>query len=273
MNEILFSILAGIIQGLTEFLPVSSSGHLVVFHDLFGFEFVNNLAFDAILHLGTLAAILGVFLPEFWRYFLAGLQSLKKWDLRNNKEQLLAWYILVATMPVAIIGLLFGDFIESALRNLTLVGIMLIVFGILLYLADGYSAKVKTISQLSFFDSLLVGLAQVLALVPGVSRSGITIIAGLSRKLNRPEAARFSFLISAPIILGAGAKKIFDLTAAASLNSADLAALALGFIASAATGYLVIKFFLKFLQSHSLKVFAVYRIILGILILSILFFK
>jgi len=271
MIDIIYSIIAGIVQGLTEFLPVSSSGHLVVLHDFLKFDFIDNLAFDVVLHLGTLFALVIFFWSDILKYLRAFFQSLAKWNLRNDVNQRLAWYILIATFPAAIAGYFFENGIELFFRQTSLVAAMLIVVGVLLYLADRFSARIKTIDQLSFSSSLLIGIAQAIALIPGVSRSGITIIAGLTQKLNRESAARFSFLLSIPIVFGAGAKKVFDLFTSQSISSSDVVVLILGFLSSVIVGYFCIKYFLRFLQSHSLSVFVYYRIVLGLLIFTLLF--
>lgn len=268
--DILYSIIAGVIQGLTEFLPISSSGHLVLFHDFLNFDLPDNLAFDVVLHLGTLVALLIFFWSEIWKYFLAWLQSFINWDLKANINQRLAWYILVATLPAAVVGYFLEEQIENSFRQPILVAFMLIIFGVILYLADRFFRQEKVINQLKLNNSLVIGFFQILALIPGVSRSGITIIAGLSQKLKRDQAAEFAFLIAIPIIFGAGLKKALDLFNAGTVAGSEFFILTLGFLFSAFTGYLCIKYFLKFLQSHSLTVFAYYRIILGILILIFL---
>lgn len=271
--DIFYSILAGIIQGLTEFLPISSSGHLVLFHDFLGFDFIDNLAFDAVLHLGTLAALLIFFFHELTGYLKAWLQSFYKWNLKGDVKQRLAWYLFIATLPAVLAGYFLEDLIENFFRNPCLVAWMLIIFGLLLYFADRYFKKSKSMDELKFGSSLLIGIFQALALIPGVSRSGITIIAGLSQKLKREQAAHFSFILAAPIVFGAGAKKILDLITEQTVGGSDWIVLTLGFLTSAIVGYFCIKYFLEFLKSHSLRVFACYRIVLGILILMILFFR
>lgn len=270
MFEILLSIFAGILQGVTEFLPISSSGHLILFHEYFKINFPDTLAFDVVLHLGTLIALLLYFFDDVKKYLVAWFQSIVKPDLKNNKEQLLAWYLFLATLPAAIIGFYFEQIVEVYLRNSIIVAIMLIAFGILLYLADTFFQKSKKITELSLRGALIIGLAQALALIPGVSRSGITIIAGLSQKLQREQAAKFSFLLSIPIVFGAGLKKLLDLQ---QIDANQVFILVIGFTASAVVGYFVIKYFLKFLQSHSLKIFAYYRIALGLVILTALLFN
>ena len=267
--EIIYSIIAGVIQGLTEFLPISSSGHLVLFHDFLGFDFVDNLSFDVVLHLGTLVALVLFFWRDISDYAKAWLQSFTAWDLKNNIRQRLAWYILIATLPAAIVGYFLEEPIENVFRDSFLVAAMLIGFGVILYLADRFSAKSAGIEQLNLKSSFLIGIGQAIALIPGVSRSGITIIAGLSQKLNREASARFSFLLSIPIVFAAGLKKMLGLSNHP-LENFDMILLSVGFLASAITGYLCIKYFLQFLQKHSLKVFAYYRIILGIIIIFLL---
>ncbi|MAF13947.1 MAG: undecaprenyl-diphosphatase UppP [Parcubacteria group bacterium] len=269
-----FSILAGIIQGLTEFLPISSSGHLVLFHDFFRFDFPDALAFDVVLHLGTLLALIIYFAFDIAKYFTAWLTSFVKWDFRADVNKRLAWFLFFGTIPAAVAGFYLEDQIDNFFRQPMSVAVMLIVFGIFLYLADRFFKQFKTINELSFANALVIGIFQVLALVPGVSRSGITIIAGLSQRLKRQDAARFSFLLAIPIIFGAGLKKSIDFFSTGNILANDLIILAVGFISSAITGYIAIRFFLKFLENHSLKAFAVYRVVLGfVIIFIILFFK
>ncbi|MDX9893316.1 MAG: undecaprenyl-diphosphatase UppP [Patescibacteria group bacterium] len=269
-----YSIFAGIIQGLTEFLPVSSSGHLVLFHDFLGFDFPDQVAFDVVLHLGTLVALLLFFHRDVIKYLLAFFRSLYQWRLKQDVDQRLAWYLFLATIPAGIFGYWFESEIETIFRSPVIVAWMLIIVGLLLYFADSFFKKEKDIEQLTFMNAMNIGLAQALALVPGVSRSGITIITGLSQKLKRDQAARFSFLLSMPIVFAAGLKKTVDLVVESGLQSVDYLILILGFVSSAVTGYFCIKYFLRFLRDHSLTVFVFYRIVLGLVILiAILFFK
>jgi undecaprenyl-diphosphatase len=268
---ILYSIIAGIIQGLTEFLPISSSGHLVILHDFFNFDFVDNLAFDVILHLGTLTALLLFFWQKILKYFFAFWQSFYHWDLKNNLDQRLAWYLILANIPAFLVGYFGQELIATVFRQTFLVALMLIVFGLILYFADQYLTGSRGIQQITGRNSLVIGLAQALALIPGVSRSGITIIASLSQKLNRVAAAEFSFLLAVPIVFAASFKKVFDLIVSQTVNFSELTVLLSGFLAAVFTGYFCIKYFLRFLQNHSLKVFAYYRIALGIVILLYLY--
>jgi undecaprenyl-diphosphatase len=268
MSDIILSILAGAIQGLTEFLPISSSGHLVLFHEIFNFNFPDKIAFDVVLHLGTLLALLLFFYKDIITLLVAWLGSFKRWDITNNTDQRLSWLLILGTIPAGLAGFFLEDIIENVFRNMVSVGAMLIFFGVLLYLADKFSAKKIEIKELKTLDVLIVGVAQVLALIPGVSRSGITIIAGLSRNLKRDQAAKFSFLLSIPIIAAAGLKKMADLILAGGVAFADYPVLIAGFISSVVVGYFCIKYFLKFVQKHSLAVFAVYRVVLGLLVIG-----
>lgn len=267
-----FSILAGIIQGLTEFLPISSSGHLVLFHEFFpdlglsasGGKLPDDLVFDVALHLGTLLALVWFFYKDIEKIFRGFFSSLANWNLANNFNQRLAWLIIIGTIPAVIAGYFFEDFISNNLRSSYLVALMFIIVAILFWLFEKYSVRQKDLQAMSKFDALLVGLAQLIALIPGVSRSGITIIAGLGRQLKREEAARFSFLLSVPVVFGAGLKKLIGLER---LAAGDFFILLLGFLASAITGYFSIKYLLKYLSRHSLNIFAWYRLIIGCLIL------
>ena len=265
LQQILQSLVAGALQGLTEFLPISSSGHLLILHELLNFNFVDDLAFDVVLHLGTLLA-LALF---FWRDVATYAAALLQPPSHQDENQRLAWYLVFATLPAAAAGYFFESIIETALRSTTIVALMLIGVGALLYAVDRYAPKIKAMNHLTLGGALFIGCAQALALIPGVSRSGITIIAGLSQKLNRAAAARFSFLLSMPIVLGAGLKKTIELFSSQTLELAQLQALGVGFLSSAIIGYLVIRYFLRFVERHSLAVFAYYRILLGILLLLI----
>lgn len=264
--QFIYSIILGIIQGLTEFLPISSSGHLVIFHDILKFELTDNLAFDAALHLGTLLALIIFFGPEIRKYLGGFFRSFKNWNLKEDINQRLAWYIFLSSIPAGIVGYFFEDFIKEYFRSVFLVSLMLILVGILFILFERIFKKIKNLEELSLKNSLIIGFFQVLAFIPGVSRSGITIIAGLSQKLKREVAARFSFLLGIPVILGAGIKKIIDLS---SLNiaSGEILLIILGSLSATLTGYFCIKFLLGYLQNHSLNIFAVYRIILGLILI------
>ncbi|MFA5020956.1 MAG: undecaprenyl-diphosphatase UppP [Patescibacteria group bacterium] len=258
------AILAGAIQGLTEFIPVSSTAHLVIFHDLLGFNLPDNLAFDAILHLGTFFALLAFFWREVWNLIKGFFASLTNWNLKNDFNQRLAWLILIGSIPAVIAGFLLNDLIDQYLHNgrlaIIVIAVALILVALLFWLAEKYAKQIDGLKELTWQKSLLVGLAQALALIPGVSRSGLTIIAGLGQKLKREEAAKFSFLLSMPIIFGAGAKSLLQVGFDQNINWLLLAC---GFLSALIFGYLAVRFLLKYLNSHSLSAFAWYRVILA----------
>ncbi len=253
MNYFL-AILAGSVQGLTEFLPVSSTGHLIIFEKIFGIsqqEF--GLAFDASLHLGTLAAILIFFYKDY----------IKLLSFKNS--QLLK--LIVATIPAAIFGLLFESKIESSFRELWLIGVALIVFSFVIIAAEAIGKKLKSRDKLTKVDAFVIGLFQSLALIPGVSRSGSTIAAGLFLGLKREEAAKFAFILSGPIVAGAGLKKFLEVST--HVSATDFGFFIVGIVSSAIFGFLTIKYFLKYLSSANLYPFVVYRLVLGIILLLV----
>ena len=253
MNYLL-ALLAGAVQGLTEFLPISSTGHLIIFEKIFNISQTEfGLAFDASLHLGTLLAIAIFFFRDY----------LKVFSLKNQ----LFIKLIIGTIPAAIAGLFLETAIESQFRQLWVVGLGLILFSLVIILAEKFGPMVKKEKDVTLTNSLIIGLFQSLALIPGVSRSGSTISGGLFLGLKRDEAARFAFLLSGPIIAGAGAKKFLDVaTSSISLN--DLSFFIIGIISSAIFGYLTIKYFLKYLSTSTLYPFVIYRVIVGLLLLS-----
>jgi len=252
--SILQAVLMGIIQGLGEFLPISSSGHLVLAPWLFDWE-VPGLTFDIALHMGTLVAVLLYFWKDWVSLFKAALFG---GDQDNRK---IFWFLVFASLPAAIVGILFEDIIENALRSPLIVGVMLIAFGILLNYADK-NRQVKKLDSMTLSDALFIGAAQAIALVPGVSRSGVTITAARLFSYTREEAARFSFLLSTPVIFGAGVLKMTH------LNPSEISLpFIMGVLASAIVGLLCISFLLQFIKRSSFKIFVVYRIILGTVII------
>lgn len=245
----LLAILAGAVQGLTEFLPVSSTGHLVILENLFGISQESfGLAFDASLHLGTLAAILLFFHQDYLAVF-------------KNKLYL---KLTIGTIPAVFFGLLLESYIEASFRQLTIVGIALIAFSLVMVLAEKLGKKKSR--ETNIFGALLIGLFQAMALIPGISRSGATISAGLFLGLKREEAARFAFMLSGPIVAGAGLKKFIDTAASANL-SINLDFFIIGIISSAVFGYLTIKYFLRYLAAKTLYPFVVYRVVLGLILI------
>jgi len=273
MIDYLSAVFLGLVQGLTEFLPISSSGHLVILHNVLPLELHDDLSFDVILHFGTLVALLIYFYKDIITYFSAFFKGLISSDLRNNECQKIAWFILIAALPAGLFGFLLEDKAESIFRSPILVGLMLILVGFLFLVIEKSSEKIKDIKEMGFFSALIIGFAQALALIPGVSRSGITILAGLTLKLKREAAAKFSFLLSIPVIFGAVIKRVADFIFQ-DVTSHELKIYTLGFAISFISGYLTIRFLLNYLRKHPLNIFAYYRFILGVgVILYFLFIR
>ncbi|HEX3031545.1 MAG TPA: undecaprenyl-diphosphatase UppP [Bacillota bacterium] len=252
------ALVYGVVQGLGEFLPISSSAHLIVAPWLFGWK-DPGLAFDVALHLGTLAAVVVFFWREWIRLLRAGLKG------AGTNDGKLFWYLVIATIPGALIGKLLEDQAESAFRNPGLIGAMLIIMGIILYVVDKRGGKEVTIENIGFTRSLLIGLSQAVAIIPGVSRSGITMSTGLLTGLTRESTARFSFLLSTPIILGAGLLKIKDLFN----GQIDTFPFMVGIVTSAVVGLLSIKFLLDYLRTKGFGIFVWYRLAFGALLISL----
>lgn len=272
--ELLKAILLGAVQGVTEFLPISSTGHLILFEKILGVSQEKyGLTFDAALHLGTLFAILWFFKNEWLKFFTSILRIIKVRRI-VTKEDKLVGLLVIGTIPAVLIGLLLEDTIDTLFRSPTLVAVSLILFSGVLHCVEKIGKKQKEIGSLNKFDGLFIGTAQAIALTPGVSRSGITIAAGMWRGLKREQSARFAFLLSAPIVAGAGGKKIIDafqLFVGGGLTTFEVLFFATGMISAAVFGYLTIKYFLKYISSHSLYPFIVYRVVLGLVILGMTF--
>ena len=261
-------IVLAIIQGLTEFLPVSSSGHLIVIPRLLGWP-EHSLEFDVALHLGTLVAILIYFYRDWIHLIANGLGLRIGHDPELSRNRGLVWLIALATIPVAIAGVLFEKQAEASFRSFYIIGPMLIIVGIAMWFADRYTNGQKDLSRVGGVDSFLIGLSQAFAIIPGTSRSGITITTGLFRNLDRPTAARFSFLLSTPAIAGAVLKKAWDVHKEGGIPHNMQVPMALGVIISGLVGAVVIAFFMQYLRRHSLAVFVWYRIIFGIIIVAL----
>lgn len=258
------ALILGLVQGVTEFLPISSSGHLVLVPWLLGWE-DPGLAFDAFLHLGTLVAVLVYFWRDLWGLALAWVGSLRGRGLSDPQARV-AWLIIWGTLPAAIMGFTLEGLFERLFAAPGWVSILLLVTGLLLLLGERARKSEGRMESLTWLDALLVGLAQGVAIAPGISRSGATISAGLWRGLGREEAARFSFLLATPAIVGANLLQLWEL---AKLSGTWEAASMLlwGFLAAAASGYLAIRFLLGFLKRRSLHPFSVYCFFLGTLML------
>ncbi|HEV8153551.1 MAG TPA: undecaprenyl-diphosphate phosphatase [Solirubrobacteraceae bacterium] len=259
------AIVLGIVQGLTEFLPISSSGHLRIVPAFFGWE-DPGAAFTAVIQLGTMAAVLLYFRRDLWNIARAWLRSLRDREARRSMEARLGWFIILGTIPISILGLAFKDTIEDEFRSLYLIGTMLIVFGFVMLLAERVSRRDREIETLTARDAGVIGCAQALALVPGVSRSGATISAGLFLNLTRTDAARFSFLLSVPAVVLSG---LFELRHIGESGGAPAGATALATLLAFVTGYASIAFLLRWLAGHSLGVFVAYRFVLGALVIAL----
>lgn len=259
----------GIVQGLTEFLPVSSSGHLIVVPFLFGWDdaFITSLAFSVMLHIGTLAALLAYFRADWLRLVPAGLAAIRDRSFKGDPDRRLAWLLVAATIPAALAGLLLEDLISTAFREIGLVTVTLVVGGAILWLADRRGGRDKEIADVSLGVALGIGAAQALALVPGISRSGISISAARLAGLDRAAAARFSFLMATPITAGAALFETRRLLAGEAGVELSVAPLAVGMVAAFASGALAIRVLLQFLRSNSLNIFVWYRIVLAAVIL------
>ena len=269
------AIILALVQALTEFLPVSSTAHLVLFPWLMHWPDPGE-AFDVALHAGTLLAVVLYFFKDWLTLLVCGLGG--KYPASAAPEEVaqhrrLFWYMVVGTIPGAIFGKLFDKQIEEHLRLPMIIGVSLIVVALVMWWADSKASLTRKIEQSNWGDALSIGTAQALALWPGVSRSGITITAGLFRNFTREAATRFSFLLSAPLIAGAVASKLPALIKMHKAGGLDLppSTLAISILVSGVGGYVVIAFFLRYLQTRTLKVFIVYRLVFGIIVLVLAF--
>lgn len=255
-------ILLGLVQGLTEFIPVSSSGHLIVIHHFFGVA-KEDLAIDAVLQLATVLAVFLYFRSDVWNLLVTFIKLISGKSVEARDRNVL-FAIILGTIPAVVLGLVLESYMESFFRSTTLVALTLILGSVLMYHADTADVKAEILTPQK---GLVIGFFQSLALIPGISRSGSTISGGLLSGLQREEATRFSFLLSFPIILGSGLKKLFDLSVA---HEAVSFPLGVSFIVSFLTGLVCIHFLIKYLRSHSLRVFIWYRVVLAVLLLILL---
>jgi undecaprenyl-diphosphatase len=265
-------IVLGIVQGLAEFLPISSSGHLYLTSWLLDWK-TESLDFDIMLHLGTLFAVLLYFGKDWVQIIANGFGIRMGGDEMIKHNSSLLWMLVVGTIPGALAGMLFEKQADTAFRNPFVIGTMLIAVGILMWVADSSSRLVRDLSMVTFLDSLMIGVGQALAIVPGVSRSGITITTGLFRNLDREAAARFSFLLSTPIIAGAAGKALYNIHKQHGLHDLLTAKFVVGVSVSALTGCIVIAWFLRYLHRSTLRPFVYYRIAFGIIVLALAFIR
>jgi undecaprenyl-diphosphatase len=271
MDLILQALVMGLVQGLTEFLPVSSSGHLILVPFLMGWDdvFLNSLQFSVMLHLGTLAALLGYFRADWLRLVPAGLATIRDRSFRDDPDRRLAWLIAIATVPALVLGFLLNDLVATRFREIGLVAAALVVGGAILWLAERWGAQSRAIGQLGFAGALGIGVAQAAALVPGISRSGISISAGLFAGLERESAARFSFLMATPVTAAAGVYEALKLVRGEAGVSIAILPMVVGMAASLVAGVIAIAVLLRFLRSHRTDVFVAYRLLLaGIVVVA-----
>ncbi|MHB1293485.1 MAG: undecaprenyl-diphosphatase UppP [Anaerolineae bacterium] len=268
--SVLQAVVLGLLQGATEFIPVSSSGHLVLIPWLLGWE-DPSLLFDVIVHLGTLCAVVVYFWADIVALLVGAWQSLRDRNLDTPAKRL-PWLLVLATIPAAVLGYLIEDYVEQLFGAPQTVAILLLVTGGLLVASETLGRRVRSLEQIRISDAAAVGLAQAVAIIPGISRSGATMAMGLGRGLQRDAAARFSFLMSLPIIAGAAGSQILSAaeTGFETLNPAPLAA---GFVVAALSGYLAIRFLLNYVRAHSLRPFAYYCWIAGLILLVLTFVR
>jgi len=267
--DIIQAIIIGLVQGLTEFLPVSSSAHLIFVQQALGLSDV-GLAFDVLMHLGTLVAVIAYFFNDIIQMIKAFFLSLidlkdRKFlqEVRRDPYKKLTWLTIVATIPVGIVGVLFNDIVEALFTGLTVPAFLLLVTGCLLYFSQRMNSGKIDLSNITLREAIIMGCGQALAVLPGLSRSGTTIAAGLFSGLDKEFAAKFSFILSIPAILGAGVFQLKDLTS----GNIELTACIAGFIVAVISGYLAISFLLKLIRERSLDIFAYYCWIVGAIIL------
>lgn len=286
---LLQAIVLGAVQGLAEFIPISSSAHLIIVPWLFGWNdpFIDSLDFDVALHLGTLVAVLIYFATDWSQYIRAWIASIRRQPLAEDAElaasqrtnRRLAWFLILGTIPGALIGLLLESKIDSQFHQaenlksgLLIIAGTMTLLGLVLLLAEKFAKHERPLADLTLKDTLIIGFAQALAVIPGVSRSGSTITAGLVLGLSRDSAARFSFLLGTPIIAGAGLKKIWDI-AQAGINGEQFILVLAGFISAAVVGYWCIRILLAYLRKGKTYIFVGYRWAMAFLIVTLLLLR
>ena len=269
MDTLIQALVMGIVQGLTEFLPVSSSGHLIIVPYLLGWDdpFIDSLVFSVMLHMGTLLALLIYFRADWLRLIPAWVASIRERSLADDPDRRLAWLILAATIPAVIAGLLLNDLAETTFRSANLVAVTLVIGAAILWLAERLATRSKAIADLGLVGAVGIGVAQAVALVPGISRSGISISAGLYFGLTRESAARFSFLMATPITAGAGLFELRKIVTGDAGVDVSIGPLVVGMVAALIAGLLAIAGLLRFLRSNSTTIFVVYRFVLAAVVL------
>ncbi len=260
---IIQSIILGIVQGIGEFLPISSSAHLIIVPFLFGWK-ESSMAFDIALHFGTLLAVLAIYFTEWWNLFINAIKGLTTKNKKIKKQGIMFWYLIVATIPAALVGFLLDDIIENFFRGqIWLIALFLAIMGVLIYAGDRWASKHYKNNEIKFEDitlkqSFLIGCSQAFAVFPGFSRSGTTILAGRLMGLSREAITKFTFLLSVPIIAGAAVLKVTDLELTKEVI--------IGVVTSFIVGVICIKFLLRYIKKHDFSVFAFYRVIIAIIV-------
>jgi len=265
-------ILLALVQGITEFLPISSTAHLALAPWLLGWK-DPGLTFDIALHVGTLAAVLLFFFRDWVQVIAQGFGLSYGEDSQLKQNRMLLWYLAIGSIPIGVVGFIFKEQAENEWRNPFVIGVMLLVIGLLMWVAERVGSGKKNIAGIRLPDSVAVGAAQALAVVPGTSRSGITITAALLRNIDHPSAARFSFLLSTPAIAGAAASALHHLIKQGGIPADMRTPFVVGILVSAISGMAVIAFFLKYLQRHTLRFFIYYRLIFGIIVIALALFR
>ena len=260
------AILLGIVQGLTEFLPISSTAHVRIVPALLG-QPDPGAAFSAVIQLGTMAAVLIYFRSDIARITVAFLKGLRHRELRRTPDSLMGWYVIVGTVPVVIFGFAFRHQISGGARSLLLISTVLVIGGILMLAVDRVAVLQRGTDSVTWRDGIIIGFCQALALVPGVSRSGATIVGGLVLGFNREAAARFSFLLSIPAVVLSGLFELKDVGDGS--NNAPILATAIATVFAFIVGYAAIAFLLRYLARHTLTIFGVYRVVVGLIILGL----
>lgn len=265
--DLVQAVTLGVVQGLTEFLPISSTAHLALVPWLFGWK-DPGLTFDVALHVGTLVAVLVYFRDDLRHMALAWLKSLTARD-KADPYQNLAWLVIWGSIPAVIAGLLLDDLVETTFRSPYVIAAMLIGVGVLIAVAERITTQIRSWREMTLKDALLIGLAQACALIPGTSRSGATITMGLFLGMQRADAARFSFLLGFPVILGSTIFKLKDVASDPAL-AAMVPMMGVGIVSAAVSGYVCIAYLLRFLATQTMTVFVIYRILLGLAIIGLI---
>jgi len=268
------AFILGIVQGVTEFLPISSSGHLVITPYLLGWKIpeAQVFTFDVLIQMGTLIAVIIYFWKYLWKIVIAVVKGLIDKKPFGSQDAKLGWLVVLSTIPALLGGLFLKDQVEAAFHSVQITAVFLLVTALLLWVAERLSKQMKKMEDLSTLDAFIIGCFQVLAIFPGLSRSGSTIAGGILRKLKREEAAKFSFLMSIPVMLGAGVMSINDLLEVPNLTE-FLPVVLVGFITSGIVGFISIHWLLKFLNKNKLWIFSIYCVVISLVTLAVTFIR